>query len=122
TTNQPAGWVQGFEQFDQRYLTFGLDQIEVLREYYFLGEPLWKYAASLAYILLGFGIAKLIDLVAFTWLKRLAARTETRLDDLLLELLRGPIKVVAFVIFLHLGLTIFDWSATAKVYFSKLLI
>src|SRR4029077_417565 len=32
------------------------------------------------------------------------------------------VKVVAFVIFLHLGLTIFDWSVTAMMYFSKLLI
>jgi MscS family membrane protein len=103
-------------------LTFGLDGVEVLRQYYFLGEPLWKYASSLLYILLAFGIAKLIDWVAFAWLKRLAARTDTRLDDVLLELLRGPIKVVAFVICVHLGLTIFDWSPTAMTYLTKLLI
>jgi MscS family membrane protein len=30
--------------------------------------------------------------------------------------------VVAFVVLLHLGLTIFDWSETARAYFSKLLI
>jgi MscS family membrane protein len=52
----------------------------------------------------------------------LAARTDTRLDDVLLELLRGPIKVVAFVICVHLGLTIFDWSPTAMTYLTKLLI
>ena len=69
TTNHAPGWVHGLEQFDQRYLTFGLDQVEVLRSYYFLGEPLWKYAASLVYILLAFGVTKLIDLAAFTWLK-----------------------------------------------------
>src|SRR6266542_5579482 len=118
-TNGPPALVRNVEQFDQRYLTFGLDQVEDLREHYLFGEPLWKYPASLIYILLAFGIARIIDLAAFSWLKRLAARTETKLDDLLLELLRGPIKVIAFVVFLHLGLTIFDWSATARTYFSK---
>src|SRR6266567_262706 len=121
-TNGPPALVRNVEQFDQRYLTFGLDQIEALRDHYLFGEPLWKYPASLIYILLAFGIARLLDLAAFCWLKRLAARTETKLDDLLLELLRGPIKLVAFVIFVHFGLTIFNWSATAKAYFSKILI
>jgi MscS family membrane protein len=121
-TNPPSRLVRELERFDQSPLTFGLDRVEALREHYLFGEPLWKYPASLIYVLLAFGIARIIDLVAFTWLKRLAAKTETKLDDLLLELLRGPIKVVAFVIFLHLGLTIFDWSATAKIYFSKILI
>jgi MscS family membrane protein len=121
-TNRSSTLVQQLEQLNQRHLTFGFDQLEVLRDHYFLGEPLWKYAASLAYILLAFAVARIIDFVAFAWLKRLAARTETKLDDLLLELLRGPVKVVAFVVLLHLGLTIFDWSETARAYFSKLLI
>jgi MscS family membrane protein len=120
-TNRPV-WIQRLDAFDQHRLSFGLDDVEVLRSHYFLGEPLWKYAASLVYILLAFGIAKLLDVVAFAWLKRLTARTETKFDDILLELLRGPIKIVAFVIFLHLGLTIFDWSPTANTYLSKLLI
>src|ERR1043166_8713929 len=74
-TNRPTAWIQGLEAFDQHHLTFGLDEVEVLRDYYFLGAPLWKYAASLVYILLAFGVAKLIDVVAFAWLKRLAERT-----------------------------------------------
>jgi MscS family membrane protein len=121
-TNRVSTLVQHLQEFDQHHLTLGFDQVEFLRDHYFLGEPLWKYAASLAYILLAFAIARLIDWIAFTWLKRLAARTETKLDDLLLELFRGPVKVVAFVVFLHLGLNIFDWSQTAKAYLSKLLI
>jgi len=55
-------------------------------------------------------------------LERLGSGMKAGIDDLLLDLLRGPVKVVAFVIFVHLGLTIFDWSVTAMMYFSKLLI
>jgi len=41
---------------------------------------------------------------------------------LALELLRGPVKVVAFVIFLNIGLGIFDWPERAQLYFSHGLI
>jgi MscS family membrane protein len=41
---------------------------------------------------------------------------------LLLELLRGPVKVVAFVIFLHVGLNLFQWPPKAQAFFSKMLI
>ena len=100
-------------------LSFGLDQVGFLSETKLLGEPLWKYLASLIYILLAFYVAKLLDLVINVWLKRLAAKTETKLDDLLLELLHGPVKVVAFVILLNIGLGVFEWPARAQIYISR---
>jgi MscS family membrane protein len=103
-------------------LTFELDRIEILRELEFLGEPLWKYLASVIYLLLAYYLAKLIDLVTGVWLKKLASRTETRLDDVLLQLLHGPIKIIALVILLNIGLNLFEWSFSAKVYLSKGLI
>ena len=121
-TNQPSALVRSVERLEEHPLTFGLDRLEPLRELKLLGEPLWKYLASLIYILLAFYGSKFIDLVIGVWLKRLAARTETKPDDLLLGLLHGPVKVVAFVVFLNLGLSIFEWSETAKVYLSKGLI
>src|SRR5437773_1192323 len=81
------------ERLKSHPLTFKLDQIGPLRELTFLGEPLWKYLASLIYILLAFYASKLIDFLARVWLTKLSARTETKLDDLLLSLLRGPVKV-----------------------------
>ena len=118
-TNQPSALVQDVERFSEHPLTFKLDEIRPLREYSFLGEPLWKYVASLIYVLLAFYAAKLVDIISNVWLKRLASRTETKLDDLLLELLRGPIKVVIFVLLLNIGLNFFDWSVKAKLYLSK---
>jgi len=121
-TNQPSALVKRAELLSGDYLTFGLDRLEPLNDHYFLGQPLWKYPASLIYILLAFYVSKLIDFVARVWLKRLAQRTETKLDDLLLELLEGPIKVVVFVLFLNIGLNIFDWPEKVRVYLSKGLI
>jgi MscS family membrane protein len=118
-TNQPPAGTNHLEGLGQRHLTFGLDRLPALRELRLLGEPLWKYLASLIYIFLAFYIAKIFDLVAFVWLKKFAEKTETKVDDLLLELLHGPVKVIVFVVFLHIGLNIFDWSQSARLYLSK---
>lgn len=89
-------------------LTFGLDKINFLTTTV-LGIPLWQYCASLIYIFLAFYISKAIDHAFRFWLKKWAGKTNTKLDDLLLELIHGPVKVVAFVIFMFIGLDLFDW-------------
>lgn len=103
-------------------LTQSLADVPWLRETKILGEPLWKYIASIIYIFLALYVAKLLDYIISVWLKRLAAKTETKSDDLFLELLRGPVKVVAFVIFLHIGLGVFDWPPRAQLLLSRALI
>ena len=96
------------------WLTFGLDNVPGLtREV--MGNPLWQYLAFLIYVVLAFYVSKLLDYVIQVRLRQWASKTETKMDDLLLELVRGPVKIVAFVILLHLGLRLFawpDWAAT----------
>jgi MscS family membrane protein len=125
-TNQPparsTAVTNVFIHLEQQYLTFGLDRIPVLRDNRFLAEPLWKYIASLIYVFLAFYAAKLCNLITFVWLKKLTARTETKIDDLLLELLHGPVKVILFVLLLQVGFNIFDWSTTTRNFLSKGLI
>ena len=115
STNAPAfpHWLPGHT------LTFGLDDVDFLHEHTALGQPLWKYASFLIYVLLAFCAAWLLDFVINGWLKRLAAKTETIYDDLILDLLRGPMKVVGFVILLNIGLGLFDWPAAAEKYLSR---
>lgn len=72
-------------------------------------NELWKYLFSLIYIFLAFYVSKLLDFLTRVWLRRWAERTKTKFDDLVLDLLNGPIKVVAFVIFLRIGLDVFQW-------------
>jgi MscS family membrane protein len=103
-------------------LAFGLDEIPVLSAYAPFGQPLWKYLASLVFIALAFIVARLCKFIANHWLKRLAARTKTKYDDLFLDLIHGPVEVVAFVILLHIGLGIFDWPPAAQIFFSHALI
>jgi MscS family membrane protein len=73
------------------------------------GNELWKYLFSLIYIFLAFYISKFLDYLTRVWLKKWAERTTTKFDDLLLELLNGPVKIVAFVIFLRIGLDVLQW-------------
>src|SRR5690348_10998154 len=73
STNSPSPLVQDIERLEAHPLTFGLDQVRTLREVSFLGEPLWKYVASLIYILLAFFAAKLIDFIARVWLSKIAS-------------------------------------------------
>ena len=121
TTNAPAPTVPTKPDPGNELhpLTFGLDQVDFLREHDVLGQPLWKYLASLIYILLAFYTAKLLDYIVNVWVKRWANRTETKYDDLLLELLHGPVKVVTLVIFLQVGLGIFDWPERVQLYLSR---
>lgn len=121
-SDRPTPMLLGVERLEEHHLSFGLDHIEPLRELKLLGEPLWKYLASLIYVLLAFCAARFVDFAARVWLKRLASRTQTELDDLLLGLLHGPVRLLTFVLFLNLGITIFEWSEAAKLLLSKGLI
>jgi len=121
-TNGPSVAPAGTATNEFHGFSFGLKGVGFFSGHLLLGEPLWKYAASLIYILLAFCVAWLLDFIVSVWLRRLAARTNTKSDDLLLKLLRGPVKVVAFVIFLNIGLGVFDWPARAQLLLSRGLI
>ena len=94
------------------HLTFGLDKLEVLNTVTAFGEPLWKYLASLIYIFLAFYVSKFLDFLTRVWLKKWTSRKQ--LTDLLLGLLNGPIKIIAFVVLLNIGLEMFDWPEVIK--------
>ncbi|HEY4415428.1 MAG TPA: mechanosensitive ion channel family protein [Verrucomicrobiae bacterium] len=83
-------------------------------DYNFCGNPLWKYIFSLVYIFLAFYVSKLLDFLTRVWLKQWTQKTETQLDDLLLDLLNGPVKIIAFVIFLRIGLDVFQWPSLVQ--------
>ncbi len=100
------------------WMTFGLDKLPWLRTEIF-GNPLWQYLASLIYIVLAFYVSKLLDYVIQVQLKKWAAKTQTRFDDLMLDLLHGPVKIIAFVVLLHIGLRVFAWPAWASSFISN---
>jgi MscS family membrane protein len=117
---KPAESLIGFPSLktNEVFLTFGLDRIPALQpEFYH--HPRWKYLAFFIYIVLAFYVSKFFDFLTRVWLKKLAEKTNTKFDDLLLELLNGPVKIVSFVIFLNIGLGIFSWPPAVEQFFIK---
>lgn len=100
------------------WLTFGLDRADWL-QISWLGNPLWQYLASLVFILIAFYAAKLVDFAFRVQLKRLTARTKSTVDDLFVDLARGPVKIITFVVLLHIGLHVFAWPGWAASFISN---
>ena len=84
-----------------------------------LGNPLWQYVAALLYIVVAFYASKFVDFMFRVQLKRLTAKTSVAWDDLLVDLVRGPVKVITFVILLHLGLRGYAWPDWAARFISN---
>ncbi len=100
-------------------LTFWLDLVPFLNENKMFDIPLWQFAASLIYIFLAFYVSKLLDFLTRIWLKRWAEKTASKFDDLLLDVLNGPIKVIVFIIFLRIGLEVFIWPPVVQAVLTK---
>ncbi len=84
-----------------------------------MGEPVWKYAAFALYIILAFYLARLCDYFVQARLERIARPAAGSRDCSWMELIHGPVKLVAFVILLHIGLDLFHWPAWLHNYLSK---
>ncbi len=100
------------------WLTFGLDRVPGLGVE-IMGNPVWQYVAFLVYVFLALLVSKLIDWIMQAQLRKWAARTKTKFDDLILGLARGPVKIVVFVVLLHLGLKLFAWPEWAATFISN---
>lgn len=100
------------------WLTFGLDRIVWLQGS-FLDNPLWQYLAAIIYVVLALYAAKIIDYLVQVKLRKLVEKTETDIDDLLLNLAHGPVKVISFVVLLHVGLRVFAWPEWAETFISN---
>jgi MscS family membrane protein len=93
--------------------TFGLSNLPALQREV-AGFPLWQYAASLVWIILAFFVAAVIDKIVTQQLRRLTARTKTKLDDRLVEVLHTPVKIIITMIMLNAGVHMFQWPDWAE--------
>jgi len=100
------------------WLSFGLDQVDWLQRPV-MDIPLYQYCASLIYVFLALYVSKLIDVLVRGRLRRWLERSPSKLKTLLVGLLRGPIRVVTFVILLHLGLMVFSWPSWLQQFLSR---
>jgi len=100
------------------WVTFGLHRVPSLNRIV-AGVALWQYLATLIYALIALLIAKFFDIAARNRIKKWAERTRGRFDDLFVELLRAPFRMIIFVILLHVGLSLFEWPAVFERFVSR---
>jgi len=103
------------------WLSFGLDRIPWLDSRTIAGIPLWQFLASFIYIFLAFYAAKLLDYFIRERVQKWTEKTETKIDDLLVNLVRGPVRVITFVILLHIGMRVYAWPEGMAVFLSNAL-
>lgn len=110
---------RSFIETHQDVLSFGLNRVEVL-QVPLLGNPLWQYLATVLYMVLAFVISSLLDRLIRTQLRAWAERTPGQWDDIIVGMAHGPVRVISFVILLHIGLQLFAWPPTAATYVSRM--
>ena len=76
----------------------------------FLGNELWQYGLFLLTVFLTLTIAKLLEYFLTEKVKKLAERTRTRLDDIIIQTLSGPFKLVIIILGIKWGTNIFQIS------------
>jgi MscS family membrane protein len=122
TTNAVVPLTSTLDSFAREHaetLSFGLNHIPALQGS-FLGHPVWQYLATFIFVAFAFYVSKFVDWFIHSRLKKWAERTETEWDDILINLLDGPVKVIVFVLLVHVGLAIFDWNGLTEVWVSKI--
>src|SRR5581483_8718621 len=103
-------------------MSFGLREVTWLQHDLFkMGHPTWQYLASIIFIVIAYYVAKGVDWITNNRIKAWVAKNPTNLDNLLLDLLHGPVKVITFVVVLHAGLKGMAWPDWVSAYASKFL-
>jgi MscS family membrane protein len=77
------------------------------------GNTVTHYVIALLITLAAYVLRRVVTTLLFSFFKRLAARTETTLDDKLFPALEGPVKALIVVVGTVLSLKVLKLSATA---------
>ena len=118
STNSLRSVTTVVETLGREGLSFGLDRVPALRAGLF-GIPLWQYLAAVIFVVLAFNVSKLLEWMIGTQVRHWASRRPTQWGPILIQAVHGPVKVVTFVVLLHLGLEVFTWPLWLKVWISR---
>lgn len=75
-----------------------------LTDTFFLGNTLWQYILFAIVVLLSFAIGKMVYYILKHHVSKITSKTSTRLDDLIIKVLQGPLVAAIFIIGLQYGL------------------
>ena len=84
-----------------------------------LGNAFWQYGLFFIFVFGAVLLAKILDFFLGGRIKGLVKRTKTKLDDLIVEVLRRFLKLVLIVVVFRLGINIFQISPKVENIFDK---
>lgn len=85
------------------------------------GNSIEQYIIFLLVLIVGLGIGKAISWIVQNVIKRLAAKTKTRIDDVLVDICHGPLIFAIFIVTLSLDEHFITLSPSAMVLYGQLL-
>jgi len=80
----------------------------------FLGQELWRYGVFLKIVLAALVAGVVINVFFKRVLERIAGKTETKLDDLVLAALRWPLKLVVYTLALRYSARLFTFPGNPE--------
>jgi MscS family membrane protein len=89
-----------------------------LRQNYF-GNQLWQYAVFFLYVLAAVVLSKGADLLLTHGAQRWAGKTATQWDNRFLRLVQGPLRLVVFLFFMHLGVGVMRTPEWLQIYLRR---
>jgi MscS family membrane protein len=92
-----------------------------LKDTYF-GNTIWQYLLFFGTIIVGFILGKLFYYFSKTQLRKLAGKSETKLDDYLIDIIEEPIVVLIVTISVWLGQYFLVLNAAAEKFFDNVVV
>ena len=105
-TEQAAAKAKSLVSWEEKIQPI-VEKIEILRREVF-NIALWQYGLFALVVLAAVIFSKVIDFLVIVRLKRLTARTRTPLDDIAIEVMRKPLRLIIVIAGIILGLRIFQ--------------
>jgi MscS family membrane protein len=80
----------------------------------FLGNPLWQYGLLFIVLFVGIFISRFVEYIFTHRLLGLAKRTPTKLDETIIHITKKPLRLVIFLLALHIGLSLFSFPENIR--------
>jgi MscS family membrane protein len=87
--------------------------------YAYLGNTIWQYIAVLFILLSTFILAKITYYLIKHYLKRLSAKTETKMDDVLVSTIERPLVFLLLIIGVYYAVIVLTLPLAVKAFFAN---
>ncbi len=97
-----------------------IEIINTILVYDLFGRPLWRYLFFVGIIVLTFILGKILNFIIKNIVKRLASKTETKFDDIIIETISPPLILFVSIFGFYTGYNFLQLSEGALKVFSRI--